>query len=331
LSRFLSDFALSYAFQYLMGVDVKKLCFLGFLIGLFFLNGCRTTDEGSETSAAGQVRPNPGGQSVIDPTGGCVATLYIYGFANSCSCPNGYNYNSTIGKCTLSNRMCTMAIVRMFHPDSGHCVSATNGCEASDLGSAGWRNLDTTDQCGVPTQGTVKIKAKVAGFDFKGFRIAAGLDQNAACPMVATPETDACLNLNGTTSFDKGCGVLCSLPIAPKNKVAGFDFKGLKISPALGQNSACPMVATAETDACINVGGSTTFDKGCKTLCSKPIAKKGKVAGFNFLGFKILDALPANGACPMVATAESDACLDAGGSVSYDKGCSIICSAPISQ
>ncbi len=310
---------------------MKNLSFLGLLIGLVFLNGCRTNDEGSDTSAAGQVTPNPGGQAVTDATSGCAAALNTFGFPNSCSCPNGYGYNSTIGKCTSSNRMCTMAIVRMFQPDTGKCVSATNGCDASDLETGGWRRMDTTDQCGVPAQGNVQVKAKVAGFDFKGFRIAAALDQNAACPMVATAESDACLNANGTTSFDKGCGVLCSLPIAAKTKVAGFNFKGLKIAAALGQNSACPQVATAETDACIKAAGSTTYDKGCNTLCSKPIAKKGKVAGFNFSGFKILDALPANTACPMVATAESDACIDAGGSSSFDKGCSVLCSVPISQ
>ena len=71
---------------------MKNLSFFVLWISLVFINGCRTTDEGSDTSAAGQVTPNPNGQAVTDSTGGCSAALNAFGFPNTCNCPNGYNY-----------------------------------------------------------------------------------------------------------------------------------------------------------------------------------------------------------------------------------------------
>lgn len=308
----------------------KFLFVLCFVFGIFA--GCRTAEETSDSQAFGPTKGGgtpPPSATVIDvpTTATCAKTNNTYGFPVVCVCPANYEYNAVIGKCTDTKRMCTMAIVEMFHPATGNCIHAKDGCSASDLTTGGWQRKLATDQCGPVTTGP----KNVAGFDFVGLKIMESLPANFACPQVVIAESDACLAKNAVPSYTKNCAILCSQPIAKKGSVAGYDFKGPRIALALPANGACPQLANAETDACLNINGSTTYDKSCKTLCSLPIAKKGRVAGFDFKGFKTAAALPANSACPQVALAESDACLNLQGETSYTKTCGILCNVPIAK
>ena len=56
--------------------------------------------------------------------------------------------------------------------------------------------------------------------------------------------------------------------------VAGFDFGGFNIRPALVKGTACPQIATPESDACLfKAKGKTSYDESCNTLCTEPMAK----------------------------------------------------------
>jgi hypothetical protein len=113
--------------------------------------GCRTGDAGdanpagiTATDAAPASAPSG---DVVAPTGQCTRDLNPFGHAGRCDCPKGFEYNAVIGKCTNQNRVCTLAIVSMFHPETGKCLEANNGCVASDLKTAGWRAQTTEDRC----------------------------------------------------------------------------------------------------------------------------------------------------------------------------------------
>jgi hypothetical protein len=308
------------------------------LVRLLFLAltvtaGCRTTDESSDASSFRPAQNNSPKPDLVDPKGKCTKDINEHGLPSNCDCPADYVYNDIIGKCGLSTRICSKAMVPMFYPVKGKCIVVGDGCAAADLGSAGWRRKDANDVCPAPNQppqngGSAK---QVAGFGFQGLKTLDRAPSDQVCAAIVNAEEEACLNAGGLTFPAKGCVVLCSQPIAKKGSVAGYDFAGPRVAPALPANSACPALANAETDACLNVNGDTTYDKRCKTLCSKPIAKKGKVAGFDFSGFKSADALPANFACPQVADAVTDACLAVGGETTYTKGCGILCSFPIAK
>lgn len=198
------------------------------------------------------------------------------------------------------------------------CHTTTNDESNSDLEGRRSRR----------SPGNTSAAANVAGFDFTGFHTATGLPQGTACPQRATAETDACIAAGGNSRYKADCRILCSVPIAPAGKVVGFNFTGVRIEDELPPNGACPLRATAETDACIAANGKNLFAKSCAPLCSLPIAPEGKIAGYNRTGFQVVDALPPNSACPQRATVDTDACLAAGGRNLYQASCAALCSVP---
>jgi hypothetical protein len=174
-------------------------------------------------------------------------------------------------------------------------------------------------------------KSTVAGFDFKGFQILKKKSGGQCKFFVAPKEQLACNAAGGETVFASNCKPLCSEPIAPKGKVAGYDFTGPVIRKAPPKGIKCPAVQTAEAEACSAIGGDATKDDSCNVLCDTPIAREGEVAGFDFAGFHVQNALPPGTACTLIATPESDACFDVGGDGSRDENCNILCNRPIAK
>jgi len=168
---------------------------------------------------------------------------------------------------------------------------------------------------------------KVAGFDFDGFQVAS-VGGAEICPEIVDAVAARCEQIEGVSTATKGCKTLCSLPIAPRGKVAGFDFSGFTMAPE-GGAEICPAVIREEEQACFAAGGHPAPAKGCKTLCSVPIAPRGKVAGYDFEGPKVLPEMPANMACPAVLRPEDAACERAGGTAKLADGCATLCSKPI--
>ena len=115
----------------------------------------------------------------------------------------------------------------------------------------------------------------------------------------------------------------------PVAKVSGYDFEGPKALPNDMVPEICTMVMQPEQMACQAVGGTTLQANGCKVLCSEPIARAGKVAGYGFTGFNIVDAPRPGIMCPMVVSSESMACYELGGDTTRVVGCSDVCSVPI--
>jgi hypothetical protein len=158
-----------------------------------------------------------------------------------------------------------------------------------------------------------------------------------ACPAVVSPEQDACDAAKGVATLDMNCATICSLPIAPAGKVAGFDFLGFHVAPSLaGTGGACPAVVSPEQAACDSAGGATSIDSQCRALCSKPIAHDGHLSGFDFDGLQ-LDVDAPGAPCPIPLRPELTACNSShgvivAGSGSLAKGgtaCVALCSAPI--
>ena len=149
-----------------------------------------------------------------------------------------------------------------------------------------------------------RAKKTVVGYDFTGLKIAKPLPTNHACAEGSGANialVDACIAAKARTIFTSTCDELCSVPVAPKGKVVGFDFGGFKVADELGPNHACAEsggATLAVVDACLAAKGRTVFTKTCDELCSIPIAPKGKVVGFDFSGLQTSDALPPNHACP---------------------------------
>jgi hypothetical protein len=122
-------------------------------------------------------------------------------------------------------------------------------------------------------EGLARIPAtKVAGFDFDGFKVSA-VSAGEVCPAVITPEDQACMEAGGRGAAAKDCQVLCSVPIAPRGKVAGYDFDGPKVLASPSAGIACPAVITPEQMACERVGGTSKAANNCAVLCSKPIVQ----------------------------------------------------------
>jgi len=55
--------------------------------------------------------------------------------------------------------------------------------------------------------------AVLSGYSFSGFGQCRALPSGSACPAVADPVTDACLDRNGRTSYCSDCSVICSVPV----------------------------------------------------------------------------------------------------------------------
>jgi len=301
---------------------MKKVLFYMTFVAIAFSTGCRTTDQSSGTSA---VIPPDSSSDQIDPPGVCTADTNNFGFPSACDCPVNYLYDHTIGKCSTQN-------INHLDP-TGVCTADTNnfGFPSACDCPANYTYNDTIGKCTLErvTQLNGVPSTKVTGFDFKGLKVLDSAPDNQICAAVVIAEEEACNNVDGVSFKADQCQVLCSQPIAKTGKVAGYNFKGRRVADALPAMRACPRVASAEGDACREVRGKSRYEKDCKVLCSKPIAKQGKVAGFDFSGFKIADKLPPRTACAQVATEETDACLAVGGETSYTKGCGILCSFPI--
>ncbi len=175
----------------------------------------------------------------------------------------------------------------------------------------------------------VKRGRKVAGYGFDGPKIADALPVGTACPEVVHAVTDACIAARGRDTYTKGCDVLCSVPVASRGRVAGFDFSGFRSDDSLAPMTACPAVADPVTDACIGAGGQTSYTKSCGIVCSLPVAASGKVAGFDFSGYRNADGLAPMTACPQIASPVADACFAKRARTSYAKDCSVLCSVPV--
>lgn len=171
-------------------------------------------------------------------------------------------------------------------------------------------------------------RLRVAGFDFDGFgsgRVA-GLE---VCPEVVDAVAEACRAARGKATAVAGCKTLCSVPVAPAGRVAGFDFEGYRAGEIAG-NELCPEIVDGVAQACHAAGGIATAIKGCASVCSTPVAPNGQVAGFDFAGLKILPAPPATPVvCPAVLAPEEEACARAGGRTLQAGGCTTLCSTPI--
>src|SRR5687768_7949010 len=75
-------------------------------------------------------------------------------------------------------------------------------------------------------------------------------------------------------------------PIAEK-PISGYDFTGPQV--AKKNDVLCSFFREPdESIACTGAGGVATQATDCKILCDRPIAEKGKVAGYTFKGFEIL-------------------------------------------
>lgn len=172
---------------------------------------------------------------------------------------------------------------------------------------------------------------KVAGFNFEGFQIS----ETAATAEFCTEEVDAlsqaCFAAGGEGHAVKGCASLCSVPVAERGKVAGFDLDGFQKGQAPTEAELCPEIVDAVAQFCFEAGGKTTAMKGCRSVCSVPVAGNGQVAGYDFTGPKILEATNPDDPefCTQSILAEQVACGLANGKTVRAAGCAILCSTPI--
>lgn len=124
------------------------------------------------------------------------------------------------------------------------------------------------DLCSLP----IAAEGKAAGYDLSGFKqLPNDRVPVELCAAVVSDVQTACQNVRGAVSRANGCADLCSKPIAPAGKVAGFDKNGFKILA----NDKVPVefcaAVVSETQAqCEKVGGETTRVNGCGHLCSLP-------------------------------------------------------------
>lgn len=173
--------------------------------------------------------------------------------------------------------------------------------------------------------------AKVSGYDFTGPK-ALPNDKVPVefCAAVVSEEQEACTRVRGELRRANGCAILCSKPIAPRGKAAGFDLSGFKV---LANDRApvelCAAVVSEVQSACERAQGEVSSVNSCGHLCSKPIAPKGKAAGFDQTGFKILpnDKVPVE-FCAAVVSPLQEACSKVNGTLVRVNGCGALCSLP---
>lgn len=131
-------------------------------------------------------------------------------------------------------------------------------------------------------------------------------------------------------------GALGTSPSARTERVAGFDFSGVKRADGLPARHGCAQTGTGDllvTDACLAAGGRTIYTSTCATLCSVPVAPKGKIAGYGMIGLQTEDGLAEHEGCPEVGIDDSllvsDACIAARGRTAFTKTCATLCSVPV--
>lgn len=122
---------------------------LGTMLSCTTSSGARNyADESKNPVAASDQRQQPTKKT---PRGekplSCVKSMNQFGQPGSCQCPSEHSYNPITGRCEKGGRMCTQSLVEMVNEKTGQCYTARNGCEASDLKSAGWRKKAEPDAC----------------------------------------------------------------------------------------------------------------------------------------------------------------------------------------
>jgi hypothetical protein len=175
---------------------------------------------------------------------------------------------------------------------------------------------------------------RVSGFDLEGPKVLdadeVGRAGSQVCSDVVTPERTACDRVQAVVVRANGCRDLCSRPIAPDGKAAGYGLTGYAIIDAdRVAGETCPTPPDLAHDAqaaCESVGGITSGGNGCARLCSKPIAPAGQIAGYDGSAFRI--APSARDACEAAATAFPESCARAGGTSSRIDGCKELCTLP---
>ena len=170
----------------------------------------------------------------------------------------------------------------------------------------------------------------VSGFDLEGPKALKNDKVTAElCAAVVSPVREACDRAEGRTSRSNGCQDLCSVPIAPRGKAAGYDMTGYKQLAVPAAPGFCPAVVSPVRAACARAGGSTSV-AGCAVLCTKPVARDGEAAGYDLTGFKILpnDKVTAE-LCAAVISPVQQACQRVGGEISRVNGCGQLCSLPL--
>jgi hypothetical protein len=173
---------------------------------------------------------------------------------------------------------------------------------------------------------------KVSGFDLTGPKALAS-DKTIAelCAAVISEEHGACERVRGEVKRANGCKDLCSKPIAVRGKAAGYDLSGFAI---LDNDRVpvefCAAVVSEVQEACERAKGEISGANGCAHLCSKPIAPRGKVAGYDLTGFKILsnDRAPVE-FCTAVVSEVQESCSRVGGTTHRANGCADLCSLPL--
>lgn len=201
----------------------------------------------------------------------------------------------------------------------GLLVSGLTGCAATgDPGASDDSFLNEESQRG----------GKVSGFDLQGPKALPATD--VKCAFHVQPEEEiACAKVGGTSTQAADCAILCSKPIAKEGTVAGFGFDGYR--QLASEQVVCDFHQAPEEDvACSAVGGDVIAAADCARLCSKPIARKGTVAGFDLEGFKILpnDSVPVE-FCAAVVSPVQEGCGAVGGELSHANGCAQLCSLPL--
>ena len=170
-------------------------------------------------------------------------------------------------------------------------------------------------------------KGQVRGYDFTGFKVMNGPKAGMMCTQEVKAEQEACMDAQGQSIWADNCKVMCSVPILDSRttpgKAYGFSFKKLVVASVAG-DEICAQVVKAEEEACREIGGRIIAIKGCQFLCSKPIAAKGRVSGYNFSG-PVLDQASAE-MCTTILRPEEDACSKVKGTVSYTGKCEALCS-----
>jgi hypothetical protein len=178
------------------------------------------------------------------------------------------------------------------------------------------------------TEAAFLSSRQVAGFDFEGFQ-SGPAGGGEACGEVVDQVAQQCHEAGGEVREMKGCRTLCSLPVAPHGSVAGFDFDGFQSGPR-GGGEPCLEIVDLVAERCHAASGETTAMKGCRTLCSVPVAPLGMVAGYLFSG-PVVRAAQGGGICDLLTTPELVACNTAGGQTIMTEGCETLCSVPIAR
>lgn len=106
------------------------------------------------------------------------------------------------------------------------------------------------------------------------------------CEPTDGADEQACDAVGGELRSANGCKLLCTLPMARRGFVAGYDLEGYKQLPSDAvATEVCAWVPEAD---CTRQRGTIQRANGCRTLCTVPIAESGFTAGYDLEGYKRL-------------------------------------------